>query len=87
MSEAIKTQDLFVETLALWSEAGQRVLAEAVELGAAAARENIKLYGELQRTAVHALRQGQAAAEQAGRRVQETLTGTMTKMKEIYAAS
>jgi hypothetical protein len=87
MTEATKTQELFVETLALWSEAGRRVLAEVVELGAATARENLKLYGELQRSAIDALRQGQATAEQAGRHIQETLAGTVTKMKEIYAAS
>ncbi len=61
-TEATKVQELFVETLALWTEAGQRVLGDVVELGAAAARESVRLSGELGRTALEALREHQAAA-------------------------
>ena len=37
-----------VETLSVWADANQRMLKEWVELTSGAAREGLRLYGELQ---------------------------------------
>ncbi len=130
-----------IETMTAWAEANQRVLRQLVDLSSGAAAEGVKLYSDLQRTAVDAVREGQATvlrwqstwqeaprdplawyqkavaegvtgtqkafqyveehtqavtraaerlqatAEQAGRQIQETLTGTVTKVKEIFGQS
>jgi hypothetical protein len=127
-----------IETMTLWADAHQRVLRQLVDLSSGAATEGLKLYGDWQRTAVEAVREGQAtalrwqsawqdaprdplawyqkavtegvngtqkafryveeqaqaltraaerlqaSAEQTGRQIQETVSGTMTKVKEIY---
>lgn len=112
MYDVVKTQELFIQTLTAWTEAQQRVLAGLVELGSATAKEGVRLYGELQRTGLDALRQAQGGAqqafrlaeeqvqavsrsaerltttaEQAGKGIQETLVGTVSKVKDIYAAA
>jgi hypothetical protein len=51
-----------VETVAMWAEANQRVLREVVDLSMGAAKESVRLYAELQQSAIEALRDGQAAA-------------------------
>lgn len=51
-----------VETMTVWADANQRVLRELVEFGAASAKEGVRLYGELQQSALEALRDTQAAA-------------------------
>ena len=63
-----KAQELFgqmtgkaVETMTAWADANQRVLREVVELGAATAKEGVRLYAELQQSAIEALRDSQAA--------------------------
>jgi hypothetical protein len=45
-----------VETATVWTDANQRVLREVVDFSAATAREGVKLYAELQQTALEALR-------------------------------
>jgi hypothetical protein len=64
-----KAQEVFgqmtgkaVETMTAWADANQRVLREVVELGAATAKEGVRLYAELQQSAIEALRDSQAAA-------------------------
>src|SRR5437016_5379980 len=51
-----------VETMTVWADANQRVLHEMVEFGAASAKEGVRLYAELQQSAIEALRDSQAAA-------------------------
>jgi len=51
-----------LEAMNLWAETNQRVLRELVELGTGAAKESIRLYGELQRGALDAVRESHAAA-------------------------
>jgi hypothetical protein len=51
-----------VETMTVWAEANQRVLRELVELSAATAKEGVRLYAELQQSALDAVRETQAAA-------------------------
>ena len=69
MEDATKTQELYrqfagktMETVSLWAEANQLVLRDLVELGASTAKEGVKLYSDLSRTAIEAMREGQAAA-------------------------
>src|SRR5213594_5105116 len=69
MNDSRKTQELFgqvaakaVETVTVWADANQRVLREIVEFSAATAKEGVRLYAELQQTAIEALRDSQAAA-------------------------
>jgi hypothetical protein len=51
-----------VEAMTAWADANQRMLRELVELSVGAAKEGVRLYGELQQGAVDALRDGQASA-------------------------
>ena len=51
-----------VEAIALWADANQRILGQLVELSAGAAKENARLYAELQQTTVEVLRDTQASA-------------------------
>jgi hypothetical protein len=146
MDDAKKTQEAFnqfagkaVETLTLWADANQRVLRELLELSSVTAKESVRLYGELQQSAIEALRDSQVAAfrwqaswqdipkdpavwyqkavaetvegaqkafrllegqaqavtraaerlqssaEQAGKGIQETVTGVVSKTKDVYA--
>lgn len=48
-----------VETLALWADANQKILRELVDLSASTAKEGVRLYAELQSSAVEALKEGQ----------------------------
>ena len=51
-----------VETLGVWAEANQRILRELVDLSVGTAKEGVRLYTELQQSAVDAVRDGQATA-------------------------
>lgn len=128
-----------IETMTVWADTNQRIFRELIELGAGAARESARLYSDLSRSAIDAVRDGQAlalrwqgswsetscdptawyertvldsvngaqqvfrrteesaqvlgrtaerlnaAAEQAGKGIQESLAGAVTKLKEIYS--
>ncbi len=148
MQDAVKAQEQFsqfagktIETMTVWAETNQRLLRELVELGTGVAREGLHLYSELSRSALEAMKQGQAGAlrwqatwheaqtdpgawyhkavgesvqcaqqtvrraeenaqvwtraaerlqvttEQAGRNIQESLAGAVSRLKEIYAAN
>jgi hypothetical protein len=148
MQDATKTQEMFnqfagktIETLAVWADTNQRLLRELVELSAGAAKEGVRLYSELSRSAIEAMRESQASAlrwqatwkdaatdpavwyqktvnegvqcaqqvvrrteenvqtltqtaerlqataEQAGKEVQSSLAGAVSKLKEIYASN
>jgi hypothetical protein len=49
-----------VEMFTLYADANQKVLRELVDLSAIAAKEGVRLYAELQSSAVEAMRDGQA---------------------------
>ncbi|MGH7277918.1 MAG: hypothetical protein ACREJG_04450 [Candidatus Rokuibacteriota bacterium] len=68
MSESTRAQEQInqfagkaVETMTLWADANQRVLREMAELAAGTAKEGVRLYAELQQTAIDALRESQTA--------------------------
>lgn len=69
MQDAAKAQEVLnqatgkgLETLTLWADANQRVLHEMVELSAGTAKEGIRLYAELQQSAIDVFREGQSSA-------------------------
>jgi len=69
MMDEKKTQEMLgqftgsaVETMTVWADASQRVLREVVEFGAASAKESVRLYAELQQSAIEALKDSQASA-------------------------
>ena len=71
MNDSRKAQEMFgqvaakaVETVSVWADANQRVLREIVEFSTATAKEGVRLYAELQQTAIEALRDSQATAAQ-----------------------
>ena len=66
MKKAPETQELFgqfagkaVEAVAVWTDANQKILRELADLSANTAKEGVRLYAELQSSAVEALKQGQ----------------------------
>ena len=48
-----------VDAVALWADANQKILRELVDLSANTAKEGVRLYAELQSTAVEAVKAGQ----------------------------
>jgi nucleotidyltransferase/DNA polymerase involved in DNA repair len=148
MDDKARAQEMYgqfagkaIETMTVWAEINQRVLGDLVELGAGTAKEGMRLYSELSRNAIEAVKEGQATAlrwqaslseascdpaawyqktlaesvsgaqqafrrveenaqvltraaerlqataEQAGKGMQESLAGAVSKMKEIYASN
>jgi len=68
MIDEKKAQEVFgqvtgkaVETMTAWADANQRVLTEMVDFGATAAKEGVRLYGELQQGVIEAFREPQNA--------------------------
>jgi len=49
-----------VEAFSLWADANQKVLRELVDLSAAAAKEGVRLFAEIQSSAMEAMKEGQA---------------------------
>src|SRR3990172_8541720 len=49
-----------VEALTLWADANQKIVRELVDLSASTAKEGVRLYVELQSSAVEAVKDGQA---------------------------
>lgn len=66
MKTTKEAQELFglfsskvVEALALWTDANQKILRELADLSASTAKEGVRLYAELQSSAVEAVKEGQ----------------------------
>jgi hypothetical protein len=66
MTTATQPQELFgqltgkaVEALTLWADTNQKILRELVDLSASTAKEGVRLYAELQSSAVEAVKVGQ----------------------------
>jgi hypothetical protein len=49
-----------VEAFSLWADANQKVLRELVDLSASTAKEGVRLYAEVQSSALEAAKEGQA---------------------------
>ena len=52
-----------VEVFTLWADANQKILRELVDLSADTAREGVRLYAELQSSAIEVVRDGQASLQ------------------------
>ena len=139
MNQMNATTDRAIDMMTFWADANQRVLSQLVELGTGAAKESVKLYAELQQSALDAFRETQATAlrwqslwqeaprdpmawyqktladgidnaqkwfrlvegnaqavtrsaerlqsstEQVGRGIQQTVSESVTRMKDVYA--
>jgi hypothetical protein len=48
-----------VEVFSLWADVNQKVLRELVDLSASAAKEGVRLYAEIQSSAVEGVKEGQ----------------------------
>ena len=66
MATTKKTDEMFgqftgkaVEALTLWADANQKIVRELVDLSASTAKEGVRLYAELQSSAVEAVKDGQ----------------------------
>lgn len=53
------TKKADVEALTLWADANQKIVRELVDLSASTAKEGVRLYAELQSSAVEAVKDGQ----------------------------
>ena len=73
-----------LELLTVWADTNQRLMKEWVDFTSGAAKEGLRLYGELQVKALEGVK-AWAEAEQAGKGIQATLTDAVAKTKEIYA--
>src|SRR2546428_4645719 len=69
MDDQTKAQELLgqlagkaVKTMTVWADANQRVRRELVEFSTATAKEGVRLYAELQQSAIEVLRDCQAVA-------------------------
>jgi hypothetical protein len=67
MATKIEPQEWFgqftgkaVEALAVWADANQKIVRELVDLSAGTAKEGVRLYAELQSSAVEAVKDGQS---------------------------
>ena len=49
-----------VEAFSLWADANQKILRDLVDLSAATAKEGVRLYAEIQSSAVEAVKEGQS---------------------------
>lgn len=49
-----------VEAFSLWADANQKVLRDLVDLSATTAKEGVRLYAEIQSSAVEAVKEGQS---------------------------
>src|SRR5690242_12110094 len=49
-----------VEAFSLWADANQKVLRELVDLSASTAKEGVRLYAEIQSSALEAAKEGQS---------------------------
>jgi hypothetical protein len=69
MEDRNATQELFgqiagrtIDTVSAWADANQRLLRELVELSSGTAQEGLRLYTEIQRTAIETIRDSQGTA-------------------------
>ena len=67
MTTTMQANELFsqvtgkaVEAFSLWADVNQKVLRELVDLSASTAKEGVRLYAEMQSSAVEAVKDGQS---------------------------
>ena len=79
MTNATQANDLMsqftgraVEAFSLWADANQKILRELVDLSASTAKEGVRLYAEIQSSAVEAVKEGQSYLLRRQGELQET---------------
>ena len=60
MTDLMEMTGRTVEMFSLWADANQRVLRELVDLSASTAKEGMRLYAEIQSSALEAAKEGQS---------------------------
>lgn len=96
MDDAARAQEMWsqftgksLETMTVWADANRRVMSEWVEFASGAAKEGLRLYGELQIKAidgVKTLTEG-AGGPQAAFRTAEENVQTLTRTAERLQAT
>lgn len=61
-----------VDAFSLWADANQKILRELVDLSASTAKEGVRLYAEIQSSAVEAVKEGQSYLLRRQGELQET---------------
>ena len=92
MPSTIDAQELYrqltdktLTTLGLWAEANERVLRELVEFNAGTAKEGVRLYAELSRTAIDTVGEAQASLLRWQERWTRTLGDPMAWYQKTLA--
>lgn len=67
-----------VEAFSLWADANQKVLRELVDLSASTAKEGVRLYAEIQSSALEAVKEGQAYVQRRQDELPEAPRDPMT---------
>lgn len=96
MDEAARAQEMWsqftgktLETITVWADANQRVMSQWVEFSSGAAKEGLRLYGELQTKAIDgakALADGAYGPQAAFRSAEENVQA-LTRTAERLQAS
>ncbi len=71
-----------VEAFSLWADANQTILRELVDLSASTAKEGVRLYAEIQSSAVEAVKEGQSYLL-GGQGALESLESTQKTFKRL----
>jgi hypothetical protein len=67
-----------VEAFSLWADANQRILRELVELSTTTAKEGVRLYAEIQSSAVEAMKESQSYLQRRQSELSEAPRDPMT---------
>ncbi len=70
-----------VEGFSLWADANQKILRELVDLSASTAREGVRLYAEIQSSAVEAVKEGQSYLRDHWKGALESVESTQKSFK------
>ncbi len=94
MDDAARAQEMrsqftgkALETMTVWADANQRVMSQWVEFGSGAAKEGLRLYGELQTKAIDGVKTltegayGPQAALRSAEENMQTLTRTAERLQ------
>jgi hypothetical protein len=77
-----------VEAFSLWADANQKVLRELVDLSASTAKEGVRLYAEIQSSAVEAVKEGRSVdSTQKTFKLFEDTAAAMTRSAERLQAT
>jgi len=73
-----------VEAFSLWADANQKILRELVDLSAGTAKEGVRLYAEIQSSAVEAVKEGQSYLLRRQGELQEAPVQSTQKTVKLF---